>query len=337
LLFAVFALGCGPKQGAGLEKIPPRTAVVGEELQIPLHADGSAVTFDFESDIEDLKTRRLHAILTPYAGGTAIFRWIPLGRDVGEHQLRFVVESDGLQSSLLVQVTVLAGPDAITFREPIGDGTTLDLARADCADVSILVEDASALSVTLSPGELWAENAELLQIGALDGRLRFCPSPEQADAATIFPLSLRAENEFGGRAEKRYTIVLGALSVPPAPSPGPCDEVGPTLSHQKQKDVTTRNNLTVYLDADDPDGVRGASLFWSTATSDRAQMSELGMLYVGGNRYAATLPNPIRDDAPGAEATVHYFLRAVDRADGLPGCAPNASETPSHSFVVTAP
>jgi hypothetical protein len=336
-LVLLLAVGCGPKQGVELTKIPPRTAIVGEELQIPLFADGTAVQFDFESDITDLKTRRLHAILTPYADGVAIFRWIPLGRDVGEHQVRFLVETDGIQSSQVVKVTVLAGQDAITFREPVGDGTTLDLARAACAEVGILVEDAGALQVTLAPGAVWADNAELTQTGALEGTLRFCPSDEQAQAASIFPLSLSAENEFGGRAEKRYTIVLGSLTLPPSPSPGPCDLDPPSMAHQPQKDVTTANSLSFYVDADDPDGVRAATVFWSTITADRSQMSPLPMLYVGGTSFAATLTNPVKDEPSGTSATVYYFIRAADGADLRPGCAANLSETPNHSFVVTAP
>jgi hypothetical protein len=211
-IVALLAFGCGPQTGAALSPLAPRTAIVGQELEIVVRSSVDTSDFGYSSDLADLATRRLHPTLTPYANGEAIFRWTPLGGDVGEHHVDFSATAHGVLSTVRVQITVEGGADPVTFREPVGDGTSLDLARAPCVTVEILVDDTGAAAVTLSPGAPWADGATLKQGGPLDGTLRFCPTAEQAAQTSVFPLLLVADDQSGGHAEKRYTIVVDALA-----------------------------------------------------------------------------------------------------------------------------
>ena len=199
---------------------------------------------------------------------------------------------------------------------------------------------------------MWSDNAELQQDTALSGTLHFCPSDAQQLQATVFPFSLVATDETGARAEKRYTIVLGALKVPPPPTPAPgpapvCDTVGPAITHTPHANIPTSGNLHLSATIADADGVYDATVFYSTtapadlANPDLTQMTAIDMLFVGGTNvdssYAATIPNPVYADAPGTTATIYYVLRSTDEDDSVTGCAYNTSYDPPtgvHSFVV---
>jgi hypothetical protein len=205
--------GCGPQTGTRLAPLGSRSALVGRELQVLLHADTSDpnVQFSYDSDIADLATRRLKPEIASYAGGDALFRWTPLADDVGVHVIRFAAQLEGTFATATLEVTVQAGQEPIAFRQPVGDGTTLDLARAPCVDVPILVEDSTVTEVTLGQGEPWSAGGYVEQSGPLTGKLRFCPTAAQAKQSSIFPFALVASDKRGQRAEKRYVIVLGGV------------------------------------------------------------------------------------------------------------------------------
>ena len=350
-------LGCGPQTGTRLDPLAPRTAVVGLELVVTLHAesDGGQLAISYDSDLTDLKTRHLRPSISTYAGGQAVFRWTPLSADVGDHVVQFNADVDGVATSTRMAVTVVGGAEPLTFREPVGDGTTFDPAKTPCTDVSILIDDTGAAAATLEPGAVWNDNAELMQDTPLSGMLHFCPSADQQLAATLFPFTLVASDETGARAEKRYTIVLGALKVPPKPMPTPtpgaagpmCDAIGPTITHTPHKDITTSGNLHLYATVADADGVYDATVFYSTtapadlAKPDLTKMTAIDMLFVGGSSvqssFAATIANPVYADPPGTTATIYYVLRATDADDAVAGCAYHSSYDPPtgvHSFVV---
>jgi hypothetical protein len=346
------AVGCGPSTGVGLLPVAPRTAVVGVELAITLRATDADAELSYGSDLADLSTRRLHPSLTPYAGGVAIFRWTPLGGDLGQHELRFTATLGGASSTSRVPVTVVGGADPIVFREPVGEGTTLDLQRASCTTVDILVDDPDAAQVTLAEGAAWPDGATLTQDGPLTGTLQFCPTANQAQGASIYPLAIDATDENQQSAEKRYTIVLGTIARPsptpsPSPSPLPCDATGPAIVHTPHKDITTTGNLHLSATVSDADGVAGATVYWSTTAPadptrpDATAMTALPMLFVGGtvamSSFAATIPNPVISDPVGTTATIYYFIRATDEDDAVPGCSAHTTDSPAagvYSFVV---
>src|SRR3954469_12324505 len=154
-------LGCGPRTGTVLDPVAPQTAVVGNELGIMLRAATSArVDFAFDSDL-DLAQRRVMPTLTPYANGEAMFRWTPIASDLVDHLFHFTATVDGVPASEMVAVRVVAGADPISFRSPVGEGTTLDLVRAPCAVVPLLVDDTSATEVDMEVTSAMSQSATI--------------------------------------------------------------------------------------------------------------------------------------------------------------------------------
>ena len=362
LVLALALVGCGPQTGARLEPLPPRTAVVGLELDVPLRATGatSDLQLDYASDLRDLKTRRLHPTLSAYAGGQAVFRWTPLATDVGDHTIEFAATADGVRTSAKLAVNVAAGEESLLFREPVGDGTTFDPSRTACAEIGVLVDDTASTQANIVPGTPWPDNASLTADSPLSAKLSFCPTAAQLKAASVFPLTLTATDDTGAKAEKRYTIVLGNLPKPPAPAPSPsptpspspspgstCDTTPPVIIHTPHGDITTAGNLHLSAEITDPSGVYNAVVFYTTTPPANPQNPDLStfatvdMLFVGGSatdgQYAATLPNPVLNDAPGTTATIYYVIAASDNADAMTGCSYNVAFNPlkgDYSFVV---
>lgn len=349
-------VGCGPRTGTRLDPIAPQTAVVGVELAVMLRtAAGGHVDFKYESDV-DLVHRNVKPTLTPYANGEAMFRWTPLGADVGDHHLTFIATVDGVPAAETVAVRVVAGAAPISFREPVGEGTTLDLSRAPCAVVPLLVEDTSATEVQLLSGDAWSDGATLDRTGPLSGRLKYCPP--KSSTLTIVPLSVVATDAGGARAEKRYTIVLGTLA-PPVPNPNPnpnpnppqqpaCDTVGPTVVHTPHPDVTLYGDPYIYATLRDADGIYDGTVFWSTtppadpAHPDLTAMNAVYMQFLSGTLsdgdWGATIPSPVYYASPGTKATIYYLIRTTDADDTKSGCAYHTTFRPAsgvYSFVIT--
>lgn len=348
--------------GTRFDPLEARTAAVGQELDVVLHAGANAnlASVTWTSDIADLQTRSLRPSLTPYDGGESIFRWTPLAGDVGDHVVQFNADVGGAVASTRLQVTVIAGTGGPAFREPVGDGTTFDPQKTPCADVALLVDDTVATQVKLQQGEPWTANGTITQETPLSGRLRFCPSKDQQMQGTVYPFTLVATDESGARAIKRYTIVLGQLAVPPVvPSSSPtstsCSTSAPAITHTPHGDITTAGNLHLYATIDAANGIYDAWVFWSTTAPpspsvgppDPSTMNPVQMSWLGGSStsadFGATIPNPVVNDAPGTTQTIWYLLRSTDAADAVMGCAYNTTFSPSsgtYSFTVkrsTAP
>jgi hypothetical protein len=209
IVVAVAATACGPQTGPRIDPIAPRTAVVGSELEIVVRvrADGAA-SLSYRSDLVGLETRRLRPTLTPFAGGEWVFRWTPLAGDEGARTIDFVATASSVETVRRVAVEVRPGDESLRFRAPVGEGTTLDLARERCAEVAVVVEDGGATEVTFAPGDPWAEGARLDATGPLSATLRFCPVAAQLTDGGVFPLVLTAADARGARAAKRYVIVV---------------------------------------------------------------------------------------------------------------------------------
>jgi hypothetical protein len=355
VVFALALVGCGPHTGTRIDAIAPQTAVVGVELAVMLRTAASGhVDFKYDSDV-DLQHRNVKPTLTAYANGEAMFRWTPLAADVGDHRLKFTAVVDGVPASETVPVRVVAGAAPISFREPVGEGTTLDVTRTPCAVVPLLVEDTSATEVELAPGSAWSDGATLDRTGPLSGRLKFCPPKNSTQ--TIVPLSVVATDAGGAQAEKRYTVVLGTLAPPvpnpdPNPNPNPmqptCDTVGPTVVHTPHPDVTLYGDPYIYATLKDADGIYDGTVFWSTtppADPTHPDLTTMNAVYMGflsgtlsDGDWGATIPSPVYYSTAGTQATIYYLIRTTDSDDSKTGCAYHTTYAPAngvYSFVIT--
>lgn len=209
--FGIVAAACGPEVGSlKLSAIAPKSVTVAHEVVIPLLADtGSSDALQWQwqsSDRPELATRLSRPTLSAYSGGRALWRFTPLASDVGPLSVEFSAQSGELSGSLGLRFVIEPGGDPPLFREPVGEGTTLDLRAMACVAVSVVVESSSAPQVELSLVSP-PPNAEIVQTDELGGKLVFCPSMSQAAAETIYPLLLQAVS--GPHVvHKSYVIVL---------------------------------------------------------------------------------------------------------------------------------
>jgi hypothetical protein len=359
LVFATLAVGCGPKTGTALDPIGPQTAVVGVELGVMLRAATAGhVDFDFKSDL-DLQGRTVVPTLTPYANGEAMFRWTPLASDLGDHLFRFSATVDGVPASEMVDIRVVAGDSPISFRSPVGEGTTLDLGRAPCAVVPLLVDDTSATEVDIDAAGALPDGATITRDGPLSGQLKFCPPKTLAATQTIFPFTIVATDDGGARTEKRYTVVLGILAPPvvtppanpnPDPNPDPpmtCDTAAPTIDTTPHGDITTVGTPHIYAQLADAHGIYNAVVFWSTdppldpENPDLFAMNSVDMQLLSGTaqngQWGGTIPSPVIDEPAGTSATIYYVIGTTDDDDAVAGCQYHATFSPTggtYSFVI---
>lgn len=200
---ALTALGCGPSTGALLEVRGPTTATVGEELRISLRASRAAeLGFVEDPWLADRATRPTLTQLD----GEGIFRFTPLGDDVGPLRFTFTALDDGVVSRVPFDCEVTAPLATMEFRQPLGAGSTFDPA-AGCVEVPLAVDHASASEVAFSGGSEWPESALLEETGPLTGLVHFCPMADELLGDPIFPLRIVATDPFGNRIEKRYVLV----------------------------------------------------------------------------------------------------------------------------------
>ncbi len=207
----LLATGCGPQVGSlKLSALAPHSVTVAQEVVIPLLADGTGLeplTWQWRSLTNPELTTRLHRpTLSAYSGGRALWRFTPLASDVGPQSVEFSAESGALSGSIALGFVIEPGGDPPLFREPVGEGTTLDLRSMPCAAITVVVESSSLPQVSLSLVSP-PPNAELVQTDDLAGKLVFCPSMSQAASETIYPLLIQAEAG-PHTVRKSYVIVL---------------------------------------------------------------------------------------------------------------------------------
>lgn len=218
-VLAALAMGCGqPPQDLPLTALPPPVAEVGHELSVPLLFLGAAtapegsgaapvVVWSWRSlNNPELSTRPRRPTLSPYTLGRAVWRWTPLADDAGPQEIEFVAQVGEKLGRVTLPFEVKSGTSLPAFREPFGEGTTLDLRQMECATISVVVESTASPRVDLSLVE-GPETARLAQTTDLSGELIFCPDPKQVAMETVYPMILQAEAP-PHRIRKSYVIVL---------------------------------------------------------------------------------------------------------------------------------
>lgn len=210
LALVLAASACDSASGAlVLTAVAPPSAFVAHEVVVPLLADGAEgqrVEWSWQSASHPgLSSRSRRPSLSVYTAGRALWRFTPLASDVGAVALSFTAQSGLRKGSLEIELFIDPGGDPPLFREPVGEGTALDLKIAPCANVAVVVESSGTPQVLISLRDPPA-NAELTQDG-LSGTLRFCPSREQAASETVYPLLFVAEAA-NHVVHKSYVIVL---------------------------------------------------------------------------------------------------------------------------------
>lgn len=307
-----------------LEGVDDQIAAVGQELVIDLRAsdpDGDALEFDFAAPIEGIHEV---AAITRRPDGTAVFRWTPLAADVGEWHFDFTV-SDGHHGDLVtvtIDVRSTLGQGAVpVFREPLGSGTTLDLASAACLEVPIVVEDEDDTEVVLAMAPPGIVGATVDQSSGLTGAWSWCPSKDQL-ADDRHALVLTADDGDHEPTRKNYLVVLRQANKPDCPGEPPVVEHTPT-------DRQTVLDLEITAEISDDVGLAQAPLLYFGASEpptpvDFAALDVVEMALVTGDLQAgswrATIPNPVASEPAGTTATIWYIVSAGDNDDAEGDC-----------------
>jgi hypothetical protein len=93
------------------------------------------------------------------------------------------------------------------FRQPLGSGTTLDLATRQCLDLDVVVEDQDSPEVALTQEDPVIEGATLEHQRPGRG-LALVPDRAQIDADDRYTLTLAADDGDNPKVPKNYLVVL---------------------------------------------------------------------------------------------------------------------------------
>jgi hypothetical protein len=308
-----------------LSGLTDQVAQVGTELQVELvgtDPDGDQLTYGFRA--ADLPDVRDHAQVTVSPSGVGVFRWTPLAADVGEHAFDFTVSDGGNTTTVTVTIDVksaIGSAGAPIFRQPLGSGTTIDLTKKKCVDLSVVIEDQDTAQVTLTQEEPAIEGASLNQEDGLTATWQWCPTKEQ-EAESRYTLVLSADDGENPKTMKNYLVVLRGNDGTNCPGSAP------TIAHTPQNESTIVD-LTIDAQVSDDKGLKEAPLFYYSLTPPAnppvlSSMIQLSTLKIDGTTtnatFAADVPNPVAGMPAGTQQTIFYVFVADDDDDETGNC-----------------
>ncbi|HUJ63355.1 MAG TPA: hypothetical protein VLX92_32875 [Kofleriaceae bacterium] len=334
------AVACGPSAPPELDGLTDQVAQVGTELRVDLDAtskDGGKLAYAFKApDVKDLAG---NAEITVSPDGEGVFRWTPLAADLGSHPFDFTVSEGSASTTVTINIDVksaIGSGSAPVFRQPLGSGTTVDLAKNPCVDVQIVIDDQAAPDVTIAQQDPVIDGAKLTQTGGQMASWHWCPTADQQQE-TRYTLVLSADDGTNPKTIKDYLIVLRDGNAT-----GTCPGDGPTISHAPE-DQTTRLDLAITAEVTDALGLKDTPLLYYTLTDpgpnpDVTQMIQLSTTLASGDAsdgtYTASVPNPVASQSDGTSATIYYVLVADDY-DQAHSCG-HTTQSPVYAMTVTA-
>ena len=335
------AVACGGGGAPELSGLGDQVAQVGAELKIDLNGtdpDGDRLTYRYRAaaDLADLGDR---ANLTVSPSGAGVFRWTPNAEDLGEHAFDFTASDGGNDTTVTITIDVRSAIGSATapiFRQPLGSGTTIDLAQRQCVDLSIVIEDQNTAEVSLAMEEPLIDGATLTQTGGTTAAFRWCPTREQ-EAENRRTLVLSADDGDNPKTIKNYLVVLRGGSTTGCPGPAP------VIAHAAQN-LTTIVPLTLDARVTDDRGLKNMPLFYYSLTApsnppNLSQMVQLDTTRASGTTtdgvYSAHVANPVADLPAGAAKTLYYVFVADDD-DDITGNCDHSTTSPVYQMTVTS-
>jgi hypothetical protein len=316
-------------------------AQVGTELKIDLDGtdpEGDRLSYRFRtaSELPQLEGR---ASLTVSPSGAGVFRWTPNASDVGEHAFDFTASDGGNDTTVTITIDVRSAIGSATaplFRQPLGSGTTVDLATRKCVDLTVVIEDQDTPELTIAMEEPLIEGATLTRTGGTTATFSWCPTKEQ-EAENRRTLVLSADDGENPKTIKNYLVVLRSGGTTGCPG------AGPVITHTPE-DATTIVGLTIDAQVTDDKGLKSAPLFYYALTPpgsppDLSQMIQLDTLRISGTStsgvYAAAVPNPVAALPAGTAKTLSYVFVADDD-DDVTGTCDHTTTSPVYQMTVTS-
>lgn len=344
-LVLAFASGCGGGEDNSppkLDPIPDQIASVGTELSVALRAtdpDGDPITFNYKADVGDIKNR---AQLLSGAGGTAVFKWVPIGSDVGIHSFDFIASDGKAQSRRTIAIDVKSaagGAGSPTFIKPLGTGTTLDTANKSCVDLPVVIQDADSTQVEIGQEPPLIDGATLEQTDGLVANWHWCPTPEQIDGSELYSLVLSAYDSENPKVLKDFLIVLqqgtktDCPGEPPKITHSPWDQ-STSLDIKVEADISDEkglkfNPLLLYSDKDPGNNPDFSAMTQVTMKTDQN--------VVANGKWTGMIPNPVADKPQGTTADIWYLIVANDNDDAEGTCdhQTRSPATGAHHIKIT--
>jgi hypothetical protein len=210
LLAAVALAGCTGSGAPELAGLDDQIAVVGSELRIDLDAtdpEGDNLIYRFLAP-EAIHRIEDRASLSIAPSGAGVFRWTPIGADLGTHMFDFSVSDGETEVVETIRIDVVTSLTAPIFRAPLGTGAALDVARQRCIVLDVIVEDTDTREVSLRELEPKIEGAKLARVDGQHATWTWCPQSVASFAGDRYVLSLGADDRDNPETVKDYVIVL---------------------------------------------------------------------------------------------------------------------------------
>ena len=335
-------VACSGGSAPELDGLSDQVAQVGTELKLDLNgtdADGDRLTYKFRAaDLTEIDNR---AGITVSPSGAGVFRWTPLAADVGQHAFDFIVSDGGNDTTVTITIDVKSAIGQATapiFRQPLGTGTTINLGKAQCVDLDVVVEDQDTAQVDITEQEPKIEGATLSQQDGQTATWHWCPTRAQ-EGDTRYTLVLAADDGENPKTIKNYLIVLRGMGGNTS-----CPGDGPAIAHTASNQ-TTRLDLTPTASITDDKGLKDVPLFYYSFTNpgatqvDLSTMTQLSTTKISGSNtsgtWAPALPNPVASSPDGTTQDIWYVFVADDD-DDLMGTCDHTTMSAVYKMTVTA-
>ena len=334
-------VACSGGNAPELSGLSDQVAQVGTEFKLDLNGtdpDGDRLSYDFRAADLDMVDGR--AMVTVSPSGAGVFRWTPIAADVGQHAFDFVVSDGGNETTVTINIDVRSAIGSATspiFRQPLGSGTTIDLAAKQCVDLDIVVEDQDTAQVDIVQEEPLIEGATLEPQDGQTAKWHWCPSRAQ-EGDSRYTLVLAADDGQNPKTVKNYLVVLRGTG-----GGSNCPGGSPSITHTAANE-TTRLDLKPSATIADDKGLKDAPLFYYSTTNpgstpNLSAMTQLTMTKVSGSltsgSWAPTIPNPVASAADGQTKTIYYVIVADDN-DDLMGNCDHSTQSQVYTMTVTA-
>jgi len=204
LVIAACTSGSPPE----IHGLSDQVATVGSELLVTIDGsdpDGDLLTYGVHADI----SLQGAAMITQAPSGMGVFRWTPLANDIGVHAFDFTASDGSNTTTVSISIEVRSAVGAVPiFRQPLGAGTAVDLARQACVTLDIVVEDQDSAQVTIAEENPKIAGTLFRVIDGATASWQWCPTPAQVAAQDRYTLVLSADDGDNPKTIKNYVIVL---------------------------------------------------------------------------------------------------------------------------------
>jgi hypothetical protein len=326
-----------------------RVVAVGETLVIVLYGndpDGSDVEYGFSSDAPDLGSS---VTIAKRPDGSGLFTWSPRASHVGEWSFEFEAKAGRRKTTLPIPIEVRGAVGEGTqplFRRPLGHGAVLPLARQDCIEIDIEIEDQDSPTVSLTQEPPLAPGAILeTEPSGLAGTWKWCPRKENAKSLSTYRLRLAADDGDNPKVTKDFTIAVRKRG---AAASMDCPGTPPSIEHTP-KDFQTVRDLEISAAVHDDEGLATPPLLLYSTESpgdpvDVGKMKMVEMQLVSGNRrdgsWRGVIPNPLASAEGGGTSDLHYMFMIADDDDPDGSACDHVVDAPrrgTHRVSVTRP